>query len=155
MSWIASARWISISTLIIRNFFMSFSISDRTLNWVVFLVRDSWNLLLARSYSSNFCLSKILVSFASNSSDWSDSALEVASSSCRLTSLFSSNKSEVTLSEISNLDSARSALNFAFARDLYAQLRETFKLLSWINRLLFCCSNSAIANLVSQSDAVN
>ena len=110
MSCMASALWISISTLITCNCLTSFSISDWSLIWFVFLERDSWNLLLARSYSSNFCLSKMLVLFDSNSSDWSDSALEVASSSCSLTSLFSSNKSEVTFSEISNFDSARLSL---------------------------------------------
>ena len=80
--------------------------------------------------------------------------MEVTSNCC-FTSLFSSNKSEVTLSEVSNLDSARSALIFAFVRDLFAQLREAFRLLSSINRFLFCCSNSAMAKSVSQSDAVN
>ena len=45
-------------------------------------------------------------------------------------------------------------LILAIAHDLLAQLRETFKLLSLINRF-FCCSNSAVANSVSQKDFVS
>ena len=155
ISCMASALWMYISTLITCNCLTSFSISVCSLIWEAFLFKDSWNRLLARSYSSSFFFRIILVLFDSNNSDWRDSALEVTSSNCCFTSLFSSNKSDVTLSEISNLDSARSALIFAFARDLFAQLRETFRLLSSINRFLFCYSNSAIANSVSQRNFVS
>ena len=151
----ALALWMSISTLITFNCLTSFSIPVCSLIWAAFLFKDSWNRLLARSYSSSFFFKSILGLIDSNNSDWRGSALEVTSSNCCFTSLFSSNKSEITLSEISNLDSARFALVFAFACDLFAQLRQTFKLLSSINRFLFCCSNSAIANSVSQTDAVN
>ena len=66
----------------------------------------------------------------------------------------SSNKSPITLSEISGLHSTQSAVILAFACDLLAHLMEFFKLLSSINRFLFCCSNSAIANSLSQRDFV-
>ena len=94
----------------------------------------------------------MLILSASNSSDWSNSALDVSSLSCCLTSLLSSNKSEVALSKIWNSDSARSV--FAFARHLFAHRRQTFIFLGSV-AFLFCCSNWAIANSVFHNDAVN
>ena len=81
------------------------------------------------SYSSSFCFGEILVFLASNSSVWNHSSLELTSSSCCLIFLFS----------------ARSALAFAFAREQFAHLSETFRIFSWIDTLLFCCSTSAVA----------
>ena len=72
-----------------------------------------------------------------SNSDWRDSASEVAPSNCCLTSLFSSNKPKVTLSDISSFDLARAGLALAFAWDLLLHMREFFKLLSSINRFLF------------------
>ena len=93
VNWIASARWISTSTFILWSRFTSFSTTAWSLIWFV-LVKVSWCLFFARSQSSNFCLSRRIVFFAFRGWDWSDFALELASSSCWLKFLSSWNKSE-------------------------------------------------------------
>ena len=132
--WIASAHWMSFLTLITWSCFTSFSTSAWSLICLVFFVKFHRNLLFAISLSSTSWLSKIFVSVASNSSDWSNFALDVASSSCYLAFLFSSSESEVTSSEIYKLDLARSALASAFARDLFAHRTETFHKLGSIRK---------------------